>query len=300
MPHRATVYTVEVHQRGDRDDTKPLGDIDEAGMYLGDYLQAVLSGGFTAENLDKTKTAQVAGAQITGDDLQVIMTHGQSGVSADIVDEEGSVRAQRRTVDTERVRCGVLFRLPRAQSRGWMAVHLNGGHSVKGLLAGGLIPHFQAQFPDLILEIRPFVAVPVIKEAVEQNKIANVRLVKLGKPSDIADSRHWVEEGEFAKIQLRISPAERTKRLLGGLAAKAIGGDDAARRQIVRFDGMEFDEAKIEVVFDDGAHRTFNIERPGAGHAFSEDIQLDTAPPAGEPTTESIFAELDRVLLDVM
>ena len=155
------------------------------------------------------------------------------------------------------------------------------------------------QFPELILEIRPFVATAVIKEAVEQNKIANVRLMKLGQPTDIADSRHWVEEGHLAKIQLKISPAERTKRLLGGLAARAISGDPAARRQIVRFDGMEFDEAKIEVVFDNGRHRTFNIERPGAGHPFSEDIAVDTEAASGEPTTDSIFAELNRVLDDV-
>src|SRR6185437_14685315 len=124
-----------------------------------------------------------------------------------------------RTIDTERVRCGVLFRLPRTQTTGWMAVHINNGHGIKGLLHRELVPAFQTRYPDLMLDLRPYVAIEVIRAAVEEDKIDNVRLVKLGTPADIADSRHWIEQGELAKIQLRISAAERTRRLLGGLAA---------------------------------------------------------------------------------
>ena len=142
MPHRATVYTVAVHQRGDRDDAKSLGDLDEAGTYLGDFLQSRLSNEFLAHSADGSKSGECSTVQVDGDDLEVVMTHGQSGVAADIVDEAGSIRARRRAVDTERVRCGVLFRLPRAQSLGWMAVHINGGHSVKGMLAGEAHPGF--------------------------------------------------------------------------------------------------------------------------------------------------------------
>jgi hypothetical protein len=137
----------------------------------------------------------------------------------------------------------------------------------------------------------------VIKEAIANHQIDKVKLVKLGKPSDLADDRKWVEKGADARIELRISAAERGKRLAGSLVERAFGGDAAAHREIVRFDGIEFDQAKIEVVFPSGAHRTFNLERPDAGHPFTEDITLATAA-NGDPTDASIFAELDRVLED--
>jgi hypothetical protein len=63
----------------------------------------------------------------------------------------------------------------------------------------------------------------------------------------------------------------------------------------VEFNGLEFDTAKVEVALTDGTTRTFNIETPDAGHAFTVEMdKLDFED--GEPTDKSIFAELRRAI----
>lgn len=79
------------------------------------------------------------------------------------------------------------------------------------------------------------------------------------------------------------------------LLARFFGGDKEAFGEIVEFNGLEFDQAKVEVALANGTTRTFNIETPDAGHAFTVDMdQLDFED--GEPTDESVFAELRRAI----
>ena len=179
-----------------------------------------------------------------------------------------------------------------------MVVHINNNRSIKGLLQNELIPRFQHAYPEFILEITPCVVKAVLDEAVNNNQIDKITLVKLDRPTDRADASNWVDAGTDAKIELRISAAERNRRLLGGLVQWVLGGDAAAYNQIVRFDGMSFDEAKVEVVLANGSRRTFNLEHPEGGHPFTADI-APVLEADGEPTEASIFAALDTVAEDV-
>jgi hypothetical protein len=71
-------------------------------------------------------------------------------------------------------------------------------------------------------------------------------------------------------------------------------GDREVFGEIVQFEGMEFDKAKVQVEMPNGDLRTFNIEEPESGHAFSVDIDQDLKLKDGEPTEASLFKALGK------
>jgi hypothetical protein len=81
------------------------------------------------------------------------------------------------------------------------------------------------------------------------------------------------------------------------LLERFFGGEDAAIDDILEFEGMAFEQAKLEVKVD-GRTRTYNLERPTAGHALTLDIapQLDND---GEPTEETLIEALRDALATV-
>ena len=109
MGHRAAVYTVAVHGRGDKSDVRPFGDIDGRGTYLGDYLDGIFDNSFTAESADAAKTATCTGSNLSSEDLLAMFTHGQKDVAAEITTSAGVSRIHRELDDIEKLRCGVLF-----------------------------------------------------------------------------------------------------------------------------------------------------------------------------------------------
>ena len=59
-----------------------------------------------------------------------------------------------------------------------------------------------------------------------------------------------------------------------------------------------FDTAQFEVELENGQRRSFRIEEPDAGHAFSEDISPATDGD-GDLDDSSLFKELSRVLTEM-
>lgn len=97
---------------------------------------------------------------------------------------------------------------------------------------------------------------------------------------------------------MTITPRGKVERILSALPLRFLQGDQRAFGEIVEFEGIHFDEARVEVQLEDGTHRTFNIERPDAGHAFTEDI-TDLQMEDGEPTDMSLRAALRSALSTV-
>jgi hypothetical protein len=304
VAHRAAVYTVRVKRARKRSDKyRSFGDIDEAGTYLGDRLLDYISdAGFEGASADGSKVVRCAEAELDGDDLRAVMLHGQSGVAADIYDSARVFRLHQEADDTHEVRCGVLFQLPRAGELGWLAAHVNNGRSAFGLLKTALEQSFRQGFSDekLLLEITPFVQGSVLREAIDQDRLDKVRLVKWEQPDDraVAATSRWVEAGDVGRVEVTYSAPERAKRLASGLVQRYLGGDGSAFSDIVEFQGVTFDEAKVVVELENGTHRTFNIEKPEAGHTLTTDL-TDLDYEDGEPTDESVFAALATALAQV-
>jgi hypothetical protein len=198
------------------------------------------------------------------------------------------------------MRCAALLRLPPAGRTGWLAAHSNNGRAVKGLMDKGIREKFREHYPQLILEISPLVLSSVLDTAIEENRIDKVKLRKLERATDIgAGAGKWVDEGVNAKIELSITPSGKAKHILTALPRRFLRGDESAFGEIVQFEGMQFDEARIEVTLPDGSRRTFNIEHPDQGHPFTEEITEQLQMIDGEPTDGSLRVALSGALADV-
>jgi len=300
MSHRAAVYTVRVHRRNKPDDARLLGDIDEQGHQLGSVLAGHMDG-FESVSADKYKVVQIVSSELDADELRLMLQHGLSGLAADIVSDTGQLRIRQTATDMQRVRCGVLLRLPRDEVMGWMAVHNNNGRYVKGLLMQALGPKFRHDFPDLILSVSPYVLGSVLREAVDHDRVQKVTLVKLEQPNDRSNAatNKWVRAASGARVELGIEARGRKERVIPDLLRRFLGGDGGAYGEIVAFEGLTFDEAKVQVALENGTIRTFNIERPDIGHAFTEDMHNLDFQADGEPTDASIFAGLREALSTV-
>jgi hypothetical protein len=305
VSHRAALYTVRV-KKSYTQDYRLLGDIDNAGTSLRDELASYLAAGFEVPNEDGTKIVRcdsVDGA--IPDKLRLTLSHGENGVAAQIVDDTGADQYRQRSTDTQLLRCAGLFVLPPAQDRGWLALHVNNNRGVKGLLEVGLLQAFGNSHGDLRLEIAPYVHSAAFREAVEAGRIENIRLVKVERPDDraAAATNRWVEGGEFGKIEVKIQPRGRESHLVPTLLLQFLGANAQEKsqvlNQIIEFQGISFDEAKVEVVLENNLHRTYNIENPSSGHPMTLDMEDLAYDADGEPREDSLFDALRDALATV-
>jgi hypothetical protein len=297
MGQRALIYTLHVHKKYKPDELVPLGDIDGQGTYLGTYLESMFKGGFAAESDDTNKEVRCDVSQLAGDDLQLAFLHGESGLVADIMNEHNQLRLRQAVTDKQLVRCGSLFRLPRNQKHGWWAVHVNNNRAAKGLVQTEMVKRFRRDFPELMLVVRPSVMSAVLRQALDDERLKSIKLVKYDRSSDFAYANQWLAQNTRAKIELRVSPLARGGQLVAKLARKAIGGDDNAYGKIVSFAGLDFDEARLEVTLENGYERTFRLRGPEGGHPLPADINPKTRD--GEPTDKSVWEQLGRVLTEM-
>jgi hypothetical protein len=294
MAHRAAIYSVCVHPLHKPKELRPLGDFDEQGTSLAPRLNEYFNSNFEVE--DSPKTAQCVSSSLAGDEVELIVTHGQSGVAADIVDTAGTVRLHQEPEDTQEIRCGSLLRIPGRETTGWWAVHVNNGRSAKSLLYAELAERFRSDFDELKLLVSPCVPGAALEQAVNEGQIERVNLIRLDRPTDRREriTDKWVRSNQSARVEVGIR-AGRGEHVVRDLLARFLGGDKEAFGEIVEFNGLEFDQAKVEVALTNGTTRTFNIETPDAGHAFTVEMdQLDFED--GEPTDGSVFAELRRAI----
>lgn len=297
MSHRAAVYTVRVRQRRDNSGTfRLLGDIDDQGTSLKTVLDSYFRN-FESISDDGSKVVRSVACEVVGDDIQLLTHHGQNGVAADIVGPDGNLRLRQAPDDTQLLRCGCLFRLPPAQGLGWLAVHVNNRRGIKGLLQKGITDLFRQDFPDMMLEITPFVETSVLQEAINHDRIDKIKLVKFERPSDraTAATNRWVPEGTIGRLELDITPKGRGNRIRAELLHYFLNGHPDVFGEIVEFQGITFDQAKVEVRLADDGRRTFNIEKLEAGHPFTEDLE-GLIIENGEPTSESLFRGLRAAL----
>ncbi|HEX2096167.1 MAG TPA: hypothetical protein VHF50_02225 [Solirubrobacterales bacterium] len=300
MGHYATVYSICVHKRNRPKERLPLGAISEQRPYLGDFFSEVFDPNtfeVVSSNAERTvgcEYRQFGGAN--NDDLQVIFTPGERGVDASILDPEGNPDYKQTPDHTQVLRSGSLFRLPREEEFGWWACHVNNGRSFKTLVHNRLTERFKQTLPeDLMLKIAPCVNSAALEEAVKKDRLLSASLSKYERSPDVAEGGEWVRNDTALKLRLHIIP-ERGKRLDPRLALAAMKSKSLGN--IVEFGGINYDTAQFEVELEGGQHRSFKIEAPDSGHAFSALIE-----PALDgkrvPVDSSLFDELGKVLAEL-
>lgn len=301
MSHRTTIYTVKVHKRFKPKDLRLLGDFTNTGSgSLADAINGCLKTPFSVMSDDGSKTVIGETTAVSGDEVHSRFITGQSGVVADIVDTQGQLRLHQESDDTQLLRCASVFRLPAAEKLGWWAVHVNNNRSPKGLIQKELVARFKVLYPDLQLAIAPCVLGAALTEAVNRGQVEKVHLIKWEQPHNRATAAtdKWVPADEKARLELMIASADRGGKVISERVKKFLGGQTAEFGQIVEFNGITFEQAKVEVVLGNGSHRTFNIEKPEAGHPISMDLS-GLVLKDGEPTQASLVTALQGSLDEI-
>jgi len=283
VSQRASLYTVRVRPK--RGEPRQLGDLSAA-------LAAELEG-FVQASEDGSRFVRVVRTERDGDDLFVVLQHGETGVAAEIVSATGDVRLQQLPGDAQLVRCACLFRLPASKREGRLAVHVNDGRGVKELLESGLRSRFAAASPALALELTRFVEGRLLQQAVAAGRVEKVKLIRFERSGDrgIAALDKWVPAGAPARVELDVGGP-----IQPGLIRRYLGGDNAAYADIVEFAGMRFDEAKVEVRLADDTRRLFDLAHPEQGRPVTRELTGLDYDEGGEPTAESLHRELAALL----
>ena len=298
MSHRALIYNVLVHEKYKPKEEKLLGNIDGSGTYLAEYLDQALSESFAPVSHDGNRDVSCERTRLVEPDLGAVLRPGERGVRADIIGPGNQTSIFQQEKDhTQLLKCACLFRLPRNQRQGRLAIHVNHGRSVKSLLDSEITKRFREAFPDLMLKINPCVDAAAFEAAIDQDQLLSVNLYKNGRPNEIQDGRKWGRADTGLKLQLSIK-APRDKRLVPTLVKRVLQGNAAAFGEIVEFADFPYEEAKFEVLLDDGTKRSYNIHNLEAGHAMSQDIEPEDGAD-GYPTDESLYTELGRVLTEM-
>jgi hypothetical protein len=298
LSHRAAIYKVEVYRRHNPKDSRLLGNFDKSGTALATAINGYFKANtFTHASDDGTRSVICGTSSVVGDEVRSVFAHGETGVIADIVNDRQQLQFRLQQTHTQLVNCASLFYLEPNEKIGWWAVHSNNRRSAKGLIHAKLLELFKDGYDDLTLSITPVVPGDALTEAVKKNLVDSITLVRHEDPSDAAAlqaSGKWLKKSDVGTIELRIKPGDRLKSAL--LKKFLKDGDRAAFGDIVAFEGITFDEAKVQVELDDGNKRIFNIEKPEAGHAFTTDLQDLKFNDAGEPTDASLYKSLRRVI----
>ena len=293
MGHRAALYTVAVHRTGESE-PRPMGDIDDSGSNLLTAFSRYMTV-LDAKSLDGSKSLRCVESRTEGSQLLTTFEYGQKGIEAVIRDDQGQEQYRQQVEDWQVVECGALFSAAPAERLGWLVLHEHNGRGTKTFLDDHIREKFRAEFPGFALVTTPFVLLSVLRKAVDRKQITKVRLVKRVQPADLADAalNPWVEAGSAGKMEMKItsSRGRRAKNLLPDVIRRYLDDEPGARDSIVEFQGMTYDEVKVEVRQEDGRLRTYNIEKPASGHPVTADLDL-----VRNPSRDAVYAALQVAL----
>lgn len=280
-----------MHARGDPNTLKPLGDIDDAGTSLSSVFKPALKG-LKEQEEDKSLSfhgwVQTTEPNILAAELRI----GEKGVDSDIERPNNQV-FHRNPVDEERVPCVVALRLPPTASRGFMAMHIPHGRGAKTLLDGRLRSVFSIGQPDRVLLVEPVVPKGALEEATEKNRIKKVRL--LARSADrFQSSSDWLKKDDYGSVELVIKP-KRRGHVIPDPIRKYLNGDENAVSQLLEFEDLSFEEARVEVEMPSGGKRTVYIGDPDRGHPMM--VSLDSLHHGSD--AEDVLAALVGALDDV-
>lgn len=301
MSHSAAIYHVRVRESRVKDGYVPLGDIDGQGSMLAQVLRNY----FTEIDIrDDTRSYslryQGPMGGLSGTEAGAFFEVGAWGVASWVHFDAGLER--RRASNAEYLKSGVLADLPPTSDCGTLAVHVAHQRGIKGLLYEALRQRFRDDFKKRVLEVTPVVPRNALDAAMEEGKIDQVRLVVVQKPADrFEDSQKWIRKEDLGRIELVLHP-KRARRFTADLL-RGFREEPSTIGELVRFEGMTFDQAKVRYEAAPGHFRTLNIERPEAGHAMTVELSDDYGlklDADGEPTDESLAGALRQVLQETV
>jgi hypothetical protein len=245
------------------------------------------------------RTLTYISSKIEGTEVLAMLQHGLTGVDADITSRSGEHQYHLKIDDTQHVGCGCLFRLPPHARQGLLTVHIPNGRGIKTMLETHLRTKFSSNFSNLMLDITPYVMGSALEQAIANNAIGEIKLVKRVQPSDrgMFGLDQWVGGQDFGKIELSIGARfhGHARHLRSGPLQRWLSQEPGAHDSMIEFQGVAYDEMKVVVPQSDGGSRTFYVGQPDLGHPMTENMKLGN----GKPSVESIYEALRAALRTV-
>lgn len=304
MAHSAAIYEVTVHERRHRHALHPFGDFDGEGTNLVQVLRTYFTDVFVEDDEREIILRNAEGVDVDeeADEACIVLEVGQRGVASVVEDPTQKRRGRRRAIDAEFVRVAVLAHLPPDSETGFLALHVPHRRGIKQLLEKSITQRLNEDFHHVLLEFKPVVPRDALEQAIESNDIRQVKLVVIEQPADrFADATKWVDAEDLARIELVMYP-KKLRRVKTEML-RLFQQDHETIDQLVRFEGMTFDQAKVKIPLRTGGERTINIERPGAGHPMTIDLADKYALAVdadGDPMPEGLIDALRHVLGDIV
>jgi hypothetical protein len=270
---------------------------DQGGGWFGDLILATLRTLNRTDRNGEVRTVYETDLPGLGQNEVGVSVRGGRGGVTSVLEKPGETPFPRTPAHIEHMRSGVVFRLPKGASQGWMAIHSPHGHGAKGVIERHLAARCSAS--GCTLDLSPVIPTNALRAAVEQNLIEKVTLIKHepGASDEFGDSSKWGEEVD--RVELDVF-AKRNKRLGGGPLIDFINDpSDSNRKSVVQFEGLTFDEAAVKVQLEDGLLRTYWIDRPERGFPMAVDLgnlkDADQLGPSAADIAKGLRAALTTV-----
>ena len=294
MSHRAALYSVRIRQTGQSDVYELLGNYDRHSTWLGDTIANMMPSLNVSDVSRDVGVRYESALHFTNSDyIGTSLLAGRSGINS-IIQKPGEAPFLRTHDHSEVMRSAILFDLPRLQRIGFAVVHVPHRNGRKTLIEEYLRKNFAAM--GFSLELTPFVPQDALRQAVDNNEIERVTLVKhdLAPDNEFASAAQW-GSFEVGRIELAI-PSRRNRRLRRDPIKQFLDDPtDENRRQIIEFAGLSFDEVKVTACMPDGSHRTFLLENHEGGHPMTTEINIDVEDDIGATSAE-LRRELQNAL----
>lgn len=273
MTHRAAFYRVQIRQKNRPNGWRLLGDYDEQGTSAANTIRDTLT---DLNRHDKERKTHVRFDETftkPGDDhVGVSILSGRSNVTS-VISKEGESDFFRTPEHSETMRIGILYYLPHKHKNGWLAIHSPHGRGCKTIIDQAVSERFRASH--YVIKTSPIIPCNALKEAVDRNRVKAVTLIKRDptKTDMFHSAAQWGDD-EVDQVTLKIQSKRKLPLRPTTLSKFLHDRSDKNRKQIIEFQGLEFDDAGITVNMPDGSQRTFYLETPERGHAMTLVLQI--------------------------
>jgi hypothetical protein len=223
-----------------------------------------------------------------------IVHYGTYGFESNFVDSRTKQTNYRRQIhDVEEIPLFYEFWCPPESDFGLLAFQSFQIRSCVTVVTQALRDHFQLSNPAYYLRVRKLMPADVKGSAYYRSPVKRIRLIKRRAPKDVTD-RYFTRQGDGG-ADFEIAIAARRNGTLGPLAAV---GDKIKPQAggVLRYDGIEFDEALAEVMIG-GRRRRVGVFGLSADTGVIDVSDAVEKGPDGHPVFSSMKTEV-RELMD--
>lgn len=303
MAHRAKLYRVTIHRRGQAGSPLSLGQVDSRGSAALDLVVPALRNLYATSRDGAITIAYEGDLETTASNhIGISLLRGKTGVSS-AIQQDGITRFQRTIQHSEAVRAGLLFDLPRYQSEGILVLHVPHNMGYKTVLYTYLQEQFRRH--NLTFLLQPIISISALNRALSEGKVKTLRLTALGSSShDPAEVISRFGIGHHRRLSIKIEAGRDMYLASNYLTTLGKTSDENERlkllRQALKHETLSFDEADVGVELPDGTTRTFKLEESDGGHPMSIQLNIQEPPNSEEASQPNYGADVEQLSTELL